>query len=65
MGIIVINLAGSSPWYNRQFSCVHGFPQSSFSKEQRIDTLLIKDARERLSGVVEFVRSELEKPTRR
>ena len=29
--------------------------------EQRIDTLLIKDARERLSGIVEFVRSELEK----
>jgi hypothetical protein len=30
-------------------------------EEQRIDTLLIKDARERLSGVVEFVRTELEK----
>jgi hypothetical protein len=30
-------------------------------EEQRIDTMLIKDARERLSGVVEFVCSELEK----
>ena len=30
-------------------------------EEKRIDVLLMKDARERLQGVVEFVRSELEK----
>jgi hypothetical protein len=33
------------------------------AEEQRLDTLLMKDVRERLDGVVEFVQQELEKTT--